>query len=221
MKRFLAIILVALPLLMTVGCATYHGAPAAEPGKPIPADSVVIVGKITLDPELVQEWGALDLFVKNAFQRKAFGLLASESKPKLEDMSKADSIVGITWNEYFLAIIPRAELLNWITLYIPLKVVGGLKDDLYMSSPFQIAHQPEDRFIYLGDLVYHFNVTNQLGGKETVLEIKDGYAAAKAKLDGTITDENGKPLSLEKRLPSKVTKLTTEVIETKTTTTYY
>lgn len=212
---------VALVVLVISSCATWHVAPPAEAGKGIPADSVVIAGRIILDPELKQEWGVFDFAVKNAYERRAFGLLANELKPKFEDVTKADHMINAPWNDYFMAILPKDEALNWVSIMIYLKVQGNLKDELFLNSPFKIDVQKGDRFIYLGDLVYHFNVTNALGGKDNVLEIKDGYAAAKSKLEGSIIDENGKPLSLTKRLPTDVAKLTTEIMETKVTYSYY
>lgn len=221
MKRLFPVMSVVFALVAMTGCATWHLVPLAEAGKAIPADSIVVVGRIVLDPELKQEWGALDFAVKNAYERRAFPLLAKEMVPKLEDVTKADHMINAGWNDYFLAVLPKDEPLNWISAQVFLKVQGNLKDELFMNSPFKIDVQPGDRFIYVGDLVYHFNVTNQLGGKDSVLEIRDGYAAAKSKLDATILDENGKPLSLTKRLPKDVAKLTTEVMETRVTYSYY
>jgi len=220
-KRVIPIVFVVFALLVTTGCATWHLVPLAEAGKAIPADSIVIVGRIVLDPELKQEWGPLDFAVKNAYERRGFPLIAKEMVPKFEDVTKADHMINAGWNDYFLAVLPKDEPLNWISVQVFLKVEGSLKDELFLNSPFKIDVRPGDRFIYLGDLVYHFNVTNQLGGKESVLEVKDGYAAAKSKLNGSILDENGKPLSLQKRIPKDVAKLTTEVLETKVTYSYY
>jgi len=119
---------------------------------------------------------------------------------------KSDRYFTGRWGELFVVELPR-EVLYWRG--------GSYSVDAYLNSPWEIKYGEGDRFIYLGDFIYRF------GEKESTLTVRDGFAAAKAELDGRYTEPDGKPILLVKRLPEKKPALDIDVIETTVTTYYY
>lgn len=122
MKRFWPAIVGVVLAAILAGCVTY--VPVAEAGKPISRGSVVVTGKISFEPKLVQKWGVVDFAVKAAYERKAFVLLSKKPVTSLESIQKADQVIGVERDKYF---------------------------HLYLNSPFKITFHPGDRFVYLGD----------------------------------------------------------------------
>lgn len=179
---------------------------------------MVIVGKISFEPQLVQTWGLLDFAEKNSLGDKAIVMMTKTRTARLENYQKADQVIVAPWDKYFAFVVPRKKIDYWAGVYVMLKDQGNVEEELYLDSPFKINAQPGDRFIYLGDFVYRFGVTNQLGGKSNILVIRDDYSEARSKLGGSYVGANGRPLTLVKRIPTDVGKLSSHIIETQTVT---
>lgn len=219
MKRYLPAVIGIVLVGLLAGCVTY--VPVAESGKPVPDGSVVVTGKISFEPGLVQKWGALDFAVKAGYEKKAFVLLSNKPVTSITSIQKADRVMSVNWNQYFHVTMPKDHSYYWVTVYVILSEVGTTTDALYLSSPFKITFHPGDRFVYLGDFVYQLNAKNQLGGNEARLHIEDHFAQAKQTLGGSFVGAGGVPLQLVKDLPVHVAKLNAKVIETTVRTYYY
>ena len=219
MKRYWPAVIGVVLVGLLAGCVTY--VPVAETGKPVANGSVVVTGKISFDPNIVQKWGALDFAVKASYEKKAFVLLSSKPVTSITSIQKADRVMSVDWDHYFHVTMPKDQSYYWVTVYVILSEVGTTTDALYLSSPFKISFQPGDRFVYLGDFVYQLNATNQLGGKEVHLHIEDHFAQAQQKFGGSFVGANGEPLQLVKEIPAHVPKLNAKVIETTVQTYYY
>ncbi len=219
MKRYWPAVIGIILVGLLAGCVTY--VPVAESGKPVPNGSVVVTGKISFEPKLVQKWGVVDFAVKAGYEKRAFVLLSDKPVTSLTSIQKADRVINVEWNHYFHVSMPKDHPYYWVTVYVILSEVGTTTDALYLSSPFKITFHPGDRFVYLGDFVYQLNATNKLGGKEARLHIEDNFAQAKQKFDGSFVGASGEPLRLVKDIPDHVAKLNAKVIETTVQTYYY
>ncbi|HOX16831.1 MAG TPA: hypothetical protein PKW82_00115, partial [Spirochaetales bacterium] len=175
---------------------------------------ILIAGRIVLEPEPEQSIKGI-VGGEKAYRRAFTGFLSDEPVLTIRTAEKSDRYFTGRWGELFVVELPR-EVLYWTTIHIPIEMRGGSYSvDAYLNSPWEIKYGEGDRFIYLGDFIYRF------GEKESTLTVRDGFAAAKAELDGRYTEPDGKPILLVKRLPEKKPALDIDVIETTVTTYYY
>jgi hypothetical protein len=217
MKRVVAA-LVGTVLLSLCSCMSMLPvASKPEPGQPVGEDVIVVAGRVIMEPELQQEFKGPMVGVKEEFEKKSLIFLSKKPNKPVGSVFSADHIISQPWDEYFLAVLPR-ESLYWSTVYIMLSKAGTWETSLYLHSSFEISYSPDDRFIYLGDFVYHVQRSDKSNELMAGMEIRNGFEAARTQLEGDVVGPDGQPLALQNRIPAEVGELKAVIEQLRTHT---
>ena len=169
---------VAALLLSLGGCALPTALPNAT-GAGIPAGSMVVVGKIELDPpfspelEQTTHWNILG---DGAIRNRVLLATGSESRPVQPGVFSGNTWQGYIdayWGEYFAVIMPRApRYLNGVA--VPLDV----RQQEYLWFPGSLViRPPEDGdVLYVGTLKYVRDDFNQIVDIQIVDERQEAAA---------------------------------------------
>jgi SpoVK/Ycf46/Vps4 family AAA+-type ATPase len=206
MKRFGYLIITAIMVSFISSCAIFSGlAKVARPmkeGAIIPDDKIAVVGRIITEPRLVQDltWtmkslnGKSDIIFSITDEEK----LSDATDPSVSACSRIDR------EQYFLIPLSREKAyLNTILTMFP------ENRTLYIYPYLEFDPDPEDRFVYIGDIIIRFEQENDLGGKDTIVEIVDNFYQIKDQYSNHLIDSSGRPVPMTKRL----CKVTSEIID--------
>lgn len=217
MKKFLLVLLVVLTVLSLSGCMILSGlkknSKPLEAGSVLPDDRIAIIGKLSTDPGLNQE---LTFTMKSLNGRSniMFGLTQGENS---QDFTESDvtAISNIERDQYFLISLPREK-----SYLCTISTEFSESRTLYLYPNLEFDPESEDKFVYIGDITIRFDQENELGGKDTMVEVSDNFDQIKDHYKGFIIDSSGSPLAVDKNLLG----ITSEIVEMEmiqTIVTYY
>jgi len=156
----------AIPFLIiffAVSCVSI--APVANPGSDIKPDTVIIVGRVSFQPEPEQKLASACIGCGN-LKRKAFVTLHPDKNMMLSDdlvqvstgesLLKAKPLIEAKWGEPFIAEIPRKPI-YLKGLMVNLIATGYRSQYLMIRTNTLIDIKETDQIVYIGDIEFSFN----------------------------------------------------------------
>lgn len=188
----------ALVVLMA-GCVPTSRIQSVEKLADVPAEDMVLVGRIELDPPLKQ--GEQKLSERYAeFDRLALVIVGDEPRP-MDRLALGDlkQRINAPFGQHFFVNHPAQPfyiLKSWVVMQAEIKVQSpnARTDDgvAPLQGMFRIDVKPGDKAVYIGTIRYH---RDEFFGTTRVV-VRDDYASANAEFQRRF----GRALNLRKSL---------------------
>jgi len=191
---FFALVLV----LMCSGCAGILS--NIDRGTEVRDDKVIMVGKISFDPPILQKRSGLSIGMANVF----YSLYNKDVNKKPITAIDAEFTVkhhspGYKKYYYFIVKIPRKyDPIHLTSIHSFPGIVMNGTTHLEIFPKLLIPRRPDDRFIYIGNIVVK-KVENRIS-----IEIIDEYEYVKKRFQGHVLDKGGHALVPRKCLVKQV-----------------
>ncbi len=158
-------------LLLTTACSVPM-ANVVKPDQMSSPDKVIIIGKLSFNPPLKQKLNRVN---NKNWTNISYIFLSTDPEKPCDHGMNADLTMKVNWDEYFVLEVPRKQFYLRKTMLM-LSVEGSSTTYLDFKCAFPLPLVSDTGMIYIGDLIYQLNKKNELGGVDTVLEVRDNSA---------------------------------------------